>query len=78
MVPSPPATMTFPVLMRHNTFILAISSIPVVVYSAIQSFLICKSEAASIISDLSILPTGLTINMIFFFKVLFLLLMKNN
>jgi hypothetical protein len=52
------------------------SSIPVV-YNAKFNPSLSAKVAASIISDLSIPPaTGLTINIIFFFKVLFLLLMK--
>jgi hypothetical protein len=81
MVPSPPATITLSGLnASYKFFILELSSIAVVVYNTkFRPSLFAKSEVASIISDLSIPPaTGLTINMIFFFKVLFLLLIKNN
>jgi hypothetical protein len=72
MVPSPPATMTLSGFnVSYNTLILAMSSIPVVVYNAKFNPL-QKSEAASIISDLSIPPaTGLTINIIFFSRFYF-------
>jgi hypothetical protein len=79
MVPSPPATMTLSVLMYHIAFILEISSIPVVVYNA-NSILpyFCKSEVASIISDLSIPRNRINNQYDILFKVLFLLLIKNN
>jgi hypothetical protein len=61
----------------YNTFILEISSIPVVVYNAIQSFVSAKKEVASIILICQSSQQDFNQQDILF-KVLFLLLVKNN